>query len=104
MAKPFIYLACGSAAMSAMLCKSRLEDALRQRGIKDYDLRICRVAELYENVRRLKPDVAIVTAGSFAEKDIECPVFSGVPLMMGVGVDALMDKIVVALKEKGKVP
>ena len=104
MAKPFIYLACGSAAMSAMLCKSRLEDALRQRGIKDYDLRICRVAELYENVRRLKPDVAIVTAGSFAEKDIECPVFSGVPLMMGVGVDALMDKVVAVLKEKGKVP
>jgi len=104
MAKPFIYLACGSAAMSAMLCKSRLEDALRQRGIKDYDLRICRVAELYENVRRLKPDVAIVTAGSFAEKDIECPVFSGVPPMMGVGIDALMDKVVAVLKKKGKVP
>ncbi len=104
MAKPFIYLACGSAAMSAMLCKSRLEEALRKRGIKSFDLRICRVIELPENVRRLKPDLAIVTAGSYSEKDIDCPVFSGVPFMSNIGVDALMDKIIAVLKEKGKVP
>ena len=101
MPKYLIVVACGSAAASASLVMYRLKKLLAEKGI-DADLRIYRIAELPTAAHALKPDLIVVTAGSFSRGEIppEIPVLSGVPLMTMIGADKLMNEIEQALKNK----
>ena len=96
-----IYIACGSAAASANVVKSRLYDKLREKGIKNFELRVARVAELPSITSRVKPDLIIITAGLYSKKGIpqDIPVLSGIPLMTMVGADQFVDKVVSILKK-----
>ncbi|HIE24302.1 MAG TPA: hypothetical protein EYP68_08765 [Candidatus Korarchaeota archaeon] len=104
MAKYVIYIACGSAAASANVVKSRLTEKLYERGVRNFELRIARVAELPSITQRVHPDLVIITAGSFSKAGIpeDIPVLSGIPLMTMIGVDQFIDQVVQALKSKKK--
>ena len=102
MAKYLIYEACGSGAISASVVKSRLAERLKKAGIKDYELRICRTGEVESICKGQHPDLMLISAGSYSYPDTGgVPILSGVPFMSGIGVDALMEKILEILKAKG---
>ena len=102
MAKYVIYIACGSAAASANVVKSRLEQMLRSKGLRNFELRIARVAELPSITQRVHPDLVIITAGSYSRTGIpeDIPVISGVPLMTMVGADKFVSEVIDILKKK----
>ncbi|MEQ2129064.1 hypothetical protein QTP99_03485 [Caldanaerobacter subterraneus KAk] len=100
--KFLIYVACGSAAASANLVKDRLSDLLKKRGI-DAELKTMRVSEVPNTVRAKRPDLVIITAGSFSKGDLpaDLPVLSGLPLMTMIGVDKFMQEVEQALHKVG---
>ncbi len=104
MAKYIIYIACGSAAASANVVRSRLDQMLRNKGLRNFELRIARVAELPSITQRVHPDLVIITAGSYSRTGIpeDIPVISGVPLMTMVGVDKFVNEVIETLKKKSK--
>ena len=100
--KCLVYVACGSAAASANLVKLRLSDLLRKRGI-DAELQTMRVSEVPNSVKAKRPDLVIITAGSFSREALpqDLPVLSGLPLMTMVGVDTFMEQVEEALRKAG---
>lgn len=98
--KYLIYVACGSAAASANLVKERLRELLKKYKI-DADLQIYRVAELANAVKLRRPDLIIITAGSYTKAGIppDIPILIGIPLMTMVGVDNFMKEVINALQK-----
>ncbi|MBE3519252.1 MAG: hypothetical protein IMW97_02995 [Firmicutes bacterium] len=101
--KYLIYVACGSAAASANLVKVRLWDLLRKKGI-DAELQTMRVSEVPNTVKAKRPDLVIITAGSFSKEALppDLPVLSGLPLMTMIGVDAFMKQVEETLSKAGQ--
>jgi len=102
-AKYIVYVACGSAAASANVVKGRIAQLFRQAKM-DVDLRIARVSEIPQIAQSVKPDLIIITAGSFSKKGIpeDIPVVSGVPFMTMVGMQKAFEEILQILKSKKK--
>lgn len=100
--KYFIYVACGSAAASSNLVRSRLLDILQEAKI-DASVEVARISELANLTTCRKPDLIIITAGAVTNKGIPIgiPVLSGLPLMTMVGVKEFSIKIKEALNIGG---
>jgi galactitol-specific phosphotransferase system IIB component len=98
--KYLIYVACGSAAASANLVKERLRELLKKYNI-DAEMQVYRVAELANATKLRRPDLIIVTAGSFTKAGIpqDIPILIGLPLMTMVGVDNFMRQVIDALQK-----
>lgn len=96
--KYFIYVACGSAAATSNLVRSRLLDILEKEKI-EAQVEVARISELANLVVNRKPDLVIITAGSVKNKDLPegVPVLSGLPLMTMFGVDKFGKEIKEAL-------
>lgn len=100
--KYFIYVACGSAAASSNLVRSRLLDILQEINI-NASVEVARISELTNLTASRKPDLIIITAGAVTNKGIPSgiPVLSGLPLMTMVGVNEFANKIKEALINGG---
>ena len=96
--KYFIYVACGSAAATSNLVRSRLLDILEKEKI-EAQVEVARISELVNLVANRMPDLVIITAGSVKNKDLPTgiPVISGLPLMTMFGVDKFAKEIKDAL-------
>jgi len=89
-----IYVACGSAAASSTLVKSRLADMLHDQKL-DVNIEIMRISELASHIAAQKPDLAIITAGAISKQGLPegVPVMSGLPLMTMMGVHEFIEKV-----------
>lgn len=96
--KYFIYVACGSAAATSNLVRSRLLDILEKEKI-EAQVEVARISELVNLVANRMPDLVIITAGSIKNKDLPAgiPVISGLPLMTMFGVDKFAKEMKEAL-------
>lgn len=100
--KYFIYVACGSAAATSNLVRSRLLDILQKENI-NATVEVARISELANLVANRKPDLVIITAGSVTSQGLPSgvPVLSGLPLMTLFGVNDFTNKIKEALFKGG---
>lgn len=96
--KYFIYVACGSAAATSNLVRSRLLDILEKEKI-EAQVEVARISELVNLVANRMPDLVIITAGSVKNKDLPAgiPVVSGLPLMTMFSVEKFGKEIKEAL-------
>ncbi|MBQ9037081.1 MAG: hypothetical protein IJ115_06495 [Erysipelotrichaceae bacterium] len=88
---------CATALATSTLAAMKLQEALKKRDI------ICktttgRISDLASNVRLTHPDVVVATA--VTKMDVGQPIFNGIPLLTGIGVDELVDEIVDYLKKE----
>ena len=88
-----ILVSCGTGAASSTVAATRLKDELAERGI-DVITKQCNVGNIAENLEGI--DLLLTT--SMIREDMGVPAFIGLPLITGVGIDQLVDDIVVALK------
>ena len=100
--KYFIYVACGSAAATSNLVRSRLLDILQNEKI-NATVEVTRISELANLVASRKPDLVIITAGSVTNTGLPSglPVLSGLPLMTLFGVNEFTNKLKEALLKGG---
>ena len=101
--RKLVYVACGSAAASANLVRSRLAEYLKKDGI-NAEIVVMRIAEVTQSVREKKPDLIIITAGSIdsLKKRLSenVPVISGIPVMTSIGMPAFIEEVENILKGK----
>ena len=81
---------------TSAIAAARLQGEFQKRGIP---VRIIKatVSDLRNQVRQYKPDLVVSTA--VVQLDTDIPVFSGVPLLSGIGQRELLDQIFKAVEK-----
>ena len=91
-----ILLACGSGIVTSTHAANKLSTELNKRGYEGkYKITQCRVSETAAKSTLF--DFCVATAQ--VPPDVKCPVFHGVPFLTGIGVDAVMEKIIAEMEK-----
>jgi len=88
---------CATALATSTLASIKLKDEFKKHNIP-CDITTGRISDMESMVSFTKPDVVIATAVS--KMDIGVPIFSGIPLLSGIGIDGLVDEIIAYLKKQ----
>jgi len=81
---------CATGLATATMAATKLETEFKRRGVP-VKISKGRVSDMRGLVSQTKPDLVVATAR--INKDMGIPVFDGVPLLSGRGVDKLFDDI-----------
>lgn len=93
---------CGAGLATSTHVAKTLQKGLEKRGL-DSQIRTCSIAESSGVILDYKPDVILATVSVNSIKNSgNIKIYSGVPLLTGVGAPKLMDDIVEYLKSKGE--
>lgn len=88
-----IIVACGAGVVTSTTAMNKLNEELGKRGYKegvDYKL----IQTSVQSVESMADDAdAAVTTTQYDNDDIKIPVFNGLPLLTGIGADAVVDKV-----------
>ncbi len=92
-AKKTILVACGtSISTTAIVVETLTEELVRTRHL-NVEFYKCTVADLQAQIEFLRPDVVITTAPVNPDWVEGLPYFKGMPLLTGIGADALVEEI-----------
>jgi len=85
-----VAIICATALATSTMAAAKLESEFKRRGVP---LKVTkgRVSDMQSLVRQTKPDLVVATA--VVKKDLGVPVFNGVPLLSGLGLDELYTEI-----------
>ncbi len=86
-----IIVACGSGVATSNVAAEKLRNLLRERGIQA-EVRAVDMKSL-ESEARLADLLVSITPYASRDNELSIPVLSGIPLLTGVGVGPLIDKI-----------
>ena len=81
---------CATALATSTLASMKLQDEFKKRGIP-VETTTGRIMDMDSMVSLTNPDIVVATAVS--TMDIGKPIFNGVPLLSGIGLDDLMKEI-----------
>lgn len=90
-------IACGSGVATSTMAKKKIEKGFEDRGLK-IEIIQCKIGELENLAKAQKPDFVIHTVVLPQGLSFDCPVFSGVPFLTGVGLTKALDEIINSLK------
>ncbi|MDR1929337.1 MAG: PTS sugar transporter subunit IIB [Treponema sp.] len=85
-----ILLACGTAVATSTVVTSRLNDAMKKRGLDgQFICSQCKIAEIPSKVSNFD----ILIANAKPPPGVTIPVINGLPLLTGVGAEKVWDEI-----------
>ncbi|WP_294704688.1 PTS sugar transporter subunit IIB [uncultured Fusobacterium sp.] len=90
-------IACGSGVATSTMARKKIEKGFEDRGLK-IEILQCKIGELENLAKAQKPDFVIHTVVLPQGLSFDCPVFSGVPFLTGVGLTKALDEIINSLK------
>ena len=88
---------CATALATSTAVATKLKEELDKKSIPSR-ISTGRISDMQSLVNMAKPDVVVATAVS--KMDIGMPIFNGIPLLTGFGVDELINEIVEYLNSK----
>lgn len=89
---------CGAGLFTSTTVAKTLQNGMEERQMPA-QIRTCSVIEATGTIQGYRPDVILATVATNSfENPSDAKVFSGVPLLTGIGSDELMDTIVEYLK------
>ena len=86
-----ILVCCGTGIATSTMAATKLREMLKQRGITVHTT-TCKSTEVAGKIQSSRPDAIVSTTKLTTAGDIK--VFSGIPLLTGVGASQLIDSIV----------
>ena len=91
----------GTGGWTSKIAADRVQEELRKRGF-EVETKTCMVADLKILLKSWKPDVLISLIGEPTDLQVpeEIPIFNGICLISGVGMEPLLNDIVKILKKK----
>lgn len=96
-----ILAVCGAGLATSTHVAKTLQSGLEKRGI-DSQIRTCSVAEASGIILSYKPDVILATVSVDSIKNSgNIKIYSGIPLLTGVGAPKLLDDVVAYLNNRG---
>ncbi|WP_029215013.1 PTS sugar transporter subunit IIB [Kallotenue papyrolyticum] len=98
MAKRFqILILCGTGIATSTVVKARIESALNAAGLsQQVDIRQGKVADVLSG-----SDADLIVATVQVPASVTAPAINAVPLLTGVGMQPVLDRIVAAVREGG---
>lgn len=91
----------GTGGWTSKIAADRVKEELSKRGVNNVVTKTCKVANLKLLLDTWMPDLVITIIGR--ERDLNVPeglpVFNGVSLLSGVGMEPLIDRILEVLKK-----
>lgn len=91
-------IACGSGIATSTMARNKIEKGFQEKGIA-LEITQCKIGELEGMAKSLKPDFVVHTVVLPKDLEFDCPVFSGVPFLTGVGMKKTLDEIVEAIQK-----
>jgi PTS system galactitol-specific IIB component len=92
-----ILLACGTAVATSTVVTSRLNDAMKKRGLAGkFTCSQCKIAEILSKVANFD----ILIANAKAPAGVTIPTINGLPLLTGVGAEKVWDEIAELIKKE----
>ena len=92
-----IIVACGSGIATSGLVAARIEEKLRDRGMFN-GVRVDAINIANAETEMSSADIFVNVTPNFETSKYKVKVFNGIPFLTGVGVDAVVDEIIAALK------
>jgi galactitol PTS system EIIB component len=93
-----ILLLCGTGIATSTAMRLKIEQALKAKGVNGgVEVRQGKVAD----VLRGTVDGDLIVSTAQVPRTVTVPVINGVPLITGVGAQAVLDQVVSAVREKG---
>jgi len=98
--KVLVVTGAGTGGWTSKMAAKRIVEELQKRGFDDVETKLCRDNEAPGIVDTWKPDAAITIIGRPEDLQLpkELPVFMGVALVSGVGMEPIINGIVKALE------
>lgn len=98
--KILVVTGAGTGGWTSNIAAKRIVEELKKRGFEPVETKMCRDNEAPLIVKTWKPDVAITIIGRPEDLKLpeKLPVFMGVSLVSGVGMEPVINGIVEALK------
>lgn len=90
-------IACGSGVATSTMARKKIEKGFDDKGLK-LEVTQCKIGELESLAKAQKPDFVIHTVVLPQGLTFDCPVFSGVPFLTGVGLNKALDEIIASIK------
>lgn len=91
-----IIVACGSGVATSTVANQKITAYLNEKGYANqFKIEQCQVSELVEKSKRADFCIATTVVGT----GINCPVFGGLPLLTGMGLDNLFENIETEMKK-----
>jgi PTS system galactitol-specific IIB component len=91
-----IIVACGSGVATSNVAAEKLRNLLHERGV-NAEVRAVDIKSL-EAEAKLADLLVSITPYAIRDKELPIPSLNGIPLLTGVGVNALIDQIVEMVK------
>ncbi|MDR2785902.1 MAG: PTS sugar transporter subunit IIB [Treponema sp.] len=92
-----ILLACASAVATSTVVTSRLNDAMKKRGLAGkYTCSQCKIAE----IRSKAANFDILISNAKAPSGLTIPTINGLPLLTGIGAEKVWDEIAELIKKE----
>lgn len=91
-------IACGSGVATSTMARKKIEKGFEERGLK-VEITQCKIGELENLAKVQKPNFVIHTVVLPQGLTFDCPVFSGVPFLTGVGLTKALDEIIDSIKK-----
>lgn len=98
MAEIRVLVCCGTGIATSVQVANKLKKLMKDRGIK-IETAECKAIELPSRAQSFRPH-AIVATTQINPKLVPVKVFSGIPFLTGVGIDAAADEVFAALRPK----
>lgn len=86
-------IACGSGVATSTMARKKIEKGLK------VEITQCKIGELENLAKVQKPNFVIHTVVLPQGLTFDCPVFSGVPFLTGVGLTKALDEIIDSIKK-----
>lgn len=91
-----IIIACGSGVATSTVANQKISTYLNEKGYRNqFKIEQCQVSELAEKSKNADFCIATTVVG----EGIHCPVFAGLPLLTGMGLDKLFENIEAEMKK-----
>lgn len=88
-----ILSACGSGIATSSHVATSIRNGMADRGV-NVDVRTCGINEMAGLIETIKPDAIVSTTSTESVYNIgDIKVFSGVPMLTGIGKDAFFDEM-----------
>jgi PTS system galactitol-specific IIB component len=85
-----VLVVCATSLATSTMAAVKLEGEFRRRSIP-VKIEKGRISDMMPLIRMTKPDIVLATA--VVKKDIGLPLFNGVPLLSGIGLDELYKEL-----------
>lgn len=92
-----LLVSCGTGIATSTAAADKIKRLLQARGVQAETLE-CKVAEVASRVGTFRPDAIISTTP--VPGQVPTKVFSGMPLLTGIGADALADEVAALVSAK----